>query len=174
MVLSEYLKRADQPEMIRVSTLWKRVRVGRTRGRSGRGEQGATLVEAAFVIPLILVLVLGVVDFGMMINNSTLLNNATREGAREGVFGSDASTIEARVREAAVGLKQADLTVSVTCKTPDGALCAGVDFDSEWEPGGTVVVDTTYTYHYLTPITTLVGLGETSELESDIEMRIEG
>lgn len=141
---------------------------------SGRSERGATLVEAAFVLPLILVLVLGVVDYGFMINRGTLVNNATREGAREAVFGSDAATIEARVREAALGLDSADLTVTVTCKAPDGTDCAGVDYDAEWEPGGSVIVRTDYVYHYLTPITNLIGLGSTAQLGSDVEMRIEG
>ncbi|MFZ0015427.1 MAG: TadE/TadG family type IV pilus assembly protein [Acidimicrobiia bacterium] len=44
--------------------------------RDGR-ERGATLVEVAFVLPLILVLVLGVVDYGFMINRGSLVNNAT-------------------------------------------------------------------------------------------------
>ena len=144
------------------------------RDRRSEHERGAALVEAAFVMPFLLVLVLGAVDFGLMINQGTLVNNATREGAREGMFGSDAARIEARVREAALELEPSDLTVNVSCKAPDGTPCAGVDFDSEWEPGGTVIVETLYTYHYITPITGLVGLGPTQQLSSDIEMRIEG
>lgn len=131
-------------------------------------------METAFALPLILLLVLGVVDFGLMINRGTLVNNATREGAREGVFGSDEDTIEARVREAAVTLDQSDITVTVTCKAPDGTPCAGVNFDTEWEPGGSVIVETGYTYHFITPITNLIGLGDTQGLRSEIEMRIEG
>lgn len=137
-------------------------------------ERGAALVEAAFVIPFLLVLVLGVVDYGFMINRGTLLNNATREGAREGMFGSDAATIEARIRDAAGALDQADLSVTVTCKSADGTPCPGVSFDSEWEPGGSVIVETQYTYHYITPIAPMIGFGPSHQLKSDIEMRIEG
>ena len=137
-------------------------------------ERGAALVEFAFVLPLLLILVLGVIDFGLMINQGTLVNNASREGAREGIFGSDAATIEARVRAAALGIDPADLTVIVGCKAPDGTSCPGVSYDAEWEPGGTVVVQTQYTYRFLTPITSLVGMGSSQQLGYDIEMRIEG
>ena len=138
-----------------------------------RRERGSALVEAAVVMPFVLVLVLGLVDFGLMINRGTLANNATREAAREAMFGADEAAIEARVIEAASDLDPADLTVTVTCKTPDGSLCIG-DYDDEREPGGAVIVHTQYTYHYITPITNLLGLGSTLELQSQIEMRLEG
>lgn len=125
-------------------------------------------------MPLLLVLVLGVVDFGLMINRGTLIHNATREGAREGIFGSDAATIEARVKAAAVGLDPADITVTVDCRAADGTPCPGVSYDTEWESGGTVIVDTQYTHQFITPITSLIGLGSTQQLGADVEMRIEG
>lgn len=145
----------------------------RETSRSHR-ERGAALVEFAFVLPLLLVLVLGVIDFGLMINRGTLIHNATREGAREAIFGTDEATIEARVRNAAIGLDPADIVITVECKAPDGTPCAGASYDTEWEAGGTVIVETEYTYHFLTPITRLIGLGSTQELRADVEMRIEG
>ena len=46
----------------------------------GRGERGDTLVEMALVLPVFLLLILGVVDFG----RAVVLYNMTSEGAREG------------------------------------------------------------------------------------------
>ena len=139
-----------------------------------KSEHGAALIEAALVIPILLLLVLGVVDFGFMVNRGTLINNAAREGAREAIFGSSESEIEARVRDAASSLEQTDLTVTVTCKDSDGTPCPGVNYDTEWEPGGTAIVTVDYAYHYITPITNLVGLGDTQNLTAQVEMRIEG
>lgn len=137
-------------------------------------ERGAALVEAAMVIPILVLLILGVVDFGLMVNRGTLINNAAREGAREAIFGSPENDIETRVRDAASSLDQSDITVTVTCAAPDGTPCPGVSYDDEWAPGDSVIVTVDYEYHYITPITSLLGLGSTQDLTADVEMRIEG
>ena len=121
-----------------------------------------------------MIVLLGTIDFGYLINRSTLVNNATREGARVGVFESDPAVIEAEVRNAAQSLDQGVLTVTVSCRLADGTDCPGVSFADEWEPGGTVIVLTEYEYSYLNPATGIIGLGPTRELASRIQMRIEG
>ena len=138
-----------------------------------RPERGGALVEAALVLPLLLMLALGAVDFGFMINRDTLINNAAREGAREGMFGGDAAAIEARVRDVAAVLEQSDLTVTVTCEQPDGSACPGVDYDTERQAGGAVIVTVDYDYHFITPLVGLIGVGPTEQLSGDSKMRIE-
>lgn len=53
--------------------------------RRGRGEQGAALVEFALVLPLVLLLVFGIIEFSATYNNSISVRNGTREGARMAV-----------------------------------------------------------------------------------------
>lgn len=48
-----------------------------------RSERGATLVEAAFVFPVLVTLILGIVDFGFAFNDTISLRQGTREGARQ-------------------------------------------------------------------------------------------
>ncbi len=50
--------------------------------RLKRDQAGAQLLEFALVLPLLLVLAVGVVDFGRAWNIRQILNNAAREGAR--------------------------------------------------------------------------------------------
>lgn len=50
----------------------------------GRREQGQSLVEFTLVAPVLLVLVLGMLDFGLAFADKLTLGNATREGARIG------------------------------------------------------------------------------------------
>jgi Flp pilus assembly protein TadG len=49
-----------------------------------RGEQGANLVEAALVIPLLILILAGIVDLGRTFYNYISIANAAREGARAG------------------------------------------------------------------------------------------
>jgi Flp pilus assembly protein TadG len=50
-----------------------------------RDEHGGALVEFAIVMPLLLLLVGGLVDFGILYYNKQVLTNASREGARAGI-----------------------------------------------------------------------------------------
>lgn len=47
-----------------------------------QGDAGATLVEFAIVVPLLLVLLFGIVEFGRVIGEFTTIRTAAREGAR--------------------------------------------------------------------------------------------
>ena len=57
-------------------------------------EAGNALVEFAIVAPLLLLLVFGIIDFGLTLNHDVDLTNGVREAARQGVVadytGSDA------------------------------------------------------------------------------------
>jgi Flp pilus assembly protein TadG len=50
--------------------------------RKHRGPRGAVLVEMALVIPILLFLFVGVVDYGLILREYQVLQNAAREGAR--------------------------------------------------------------------------------------------
>ncbi len=62
--------------------------------RSQRSDRGAALVEFAIVFPVFIVLLLGVVDFGVNFGDKVLTSNAAREAARQGAVsqvGSDST-----------------------------------------------------------------------------------
>jgi Flp pilus assembly protein TadG len=48
-------------------------------------ESGQSLVEFVLILPLLLFLVLGMIEFGWLLNGKITLNSAAREGARVGV-----------------------------------------------------------------------------------------
>ena len=54
----------------------------RRRTRTWRGEAGAELVEMALTLPLILLVLLGLSDFGLLFQEYEVINNSAREGAR--------------------------------------------------------------------------------------------
>src|SRR4051794_32811225 len=52
--------------------------------RKRRGERGAVLVEAALVLPIVLTLLLGLVEFGFIWKDELTISNATRSAVRVG------------------------------------------------------------------------------------------
>lgn len=58
------------------------------RGRPGRrhtGQRGAAMVEFALIMPVFLLLVMGVIDFGATFNDYNSVRQGVREGARQAV-----------------------------------------------------------------------------------------
>ena len=56
------------------------------------GQKGSAAVEFAIVLPLLVTLVFGIVEFSILFYNKAMITNASREGARVGiVFNSNLS-----------------------------------------------------------------------------------
>ena len=49
------------------------------------GERGASAVEFAIIVPLLLVIIFGTIDFALLLHDKSLITNASREGARAGI-----------------------------------------------------------------------------------------
>lgn len=65
---------------------------------------GQSLVEFALVLPLILLLIMGVIDFGRGIFAFNEVSNAAREGGRTGIVNQTLTDIRARAAEQAIAL----------------------------------------------------------------------
>lgn len=84
--------------------------------RRVRAERGAELIEFALVFPLLLLLVLGMVDFGFLFQRYEVLTNAAREGARLAVLpGYSTADVQARVCNY---LTSGGIAVTGGCPTP--------------------------------------------------------
>ena len=133
--------------------------------RTGKGEGGQSLVEFTLVLPIFLLVLFAIIDFGMAFNAWITVTNSAREGARVGTVGKTAGDIEARVRDTASALEQANLTVTVT--------------NAEGASGESVVVDVSYAYSLITPLSNIMGMvsggsiGDTLNVSSTADMRLE-
>jgi hypothetical protein len=65
--------------------------------RSRRSQRGQAVVEFAFILPLLLLLILGITELGRMIMRTNLLTQAAREGARAAAVGAIPDSVVARV-----------------------------------------------------------------------------
>lgn len=118
----------------------------------GHGERGAAAVEFALVLPILVLLLFGIVEFGRGYNAKVTLTHAAREGARALAVG--AADPEQVTIDAATTLDESRLDVDVSS-------CA---------PGGTGTVTATYEFDYSIP---LFGEG-TWDLEAEGVMRCGG
>lgn len=63
-----------------------------------KSQRGAELIEMALVLPLLLLVLVGIIDFGFLFARYEVLTNAAREGARIAVLpGYSTPDVESRV-----------------------------------------------------------------------------
>jgi Flp pilus assembly protein TadG len=74
--------------------------------RLAKSESGAELIEFALTLPLLLLLVLGIIEFGFMFQEYEVLTNAAREGARIAVLPTYGATDTARKNNAAARIDE--------------------------------------------------------------------
>ena len=86
--------------------------------RLGRRERGQTLIEFAFIAPIIFLFLFTIVDFGLAMDRRITLQHAVREGARYGAVHIGCDDIRDRTAAQAQSIiSRDDVTVSYTDST---------------------------------------------------------
>ena len=100
-----------------------------------RNEQGQTMVEFTLVLPVLMVVILGIIQFGITFNNYVALTDAVRAGARTAAVSRLSSTPSTdtvnRVKNASGDLDSTKVSVTVA---------------TTWVHGDDVTVTATYPY----------------------------
>jgi Flp pilus assembly protein TadG len=73
-------------------------RTERARPRRGKGDDGAALVEFAFVMVLLFTLVFGIISFGLILSFRQDVTRAAAEGARAGAVALPNSTAQSKAQ----------------------------------------------------------------------------
>ncbi len=141
---------------------------GRSKGRRARRRtRGQALVEFALVFPVFILVLAGMVDFGLGLYSYMTIINAAREGARLGATAcSTAGCPGVSARTTAMAGGMSPLTVTVTCITAGGVSSSCTTAASS---GDTVKVQVDYTYHMIWPLT----FGTSIPLSSSVSMMVE-
>jgi len=103
-------------------------------------ERGQALVELALVLPILLLILMAIVDFGRIFHGYLSVTTAAREGARSAAMGQTDTQIRTNSIQSATPLDSALLTVQII-------PAAGERFS-----GTNVEVTVTYRLAILTPI----------------------
>jgi Flp pilus assembly protein TadG len=114
-------------------------------------ERGATAVEFALLLPVLLTILFGIIEFGMIMYGREVVTNASREGARAGIIQRIPVVTAGEITTVATnyltgtGINPAQVTIAVPAS---GGLT-----------GTPVTVTATYNYPWLIPyIPTVLGL----------------
>lgn len=88
-----------------------------------RAHEGAVAVEMAILLPLLMLLLGGIVDFGFMLNAQISLTHAAREGARVEAIGTGDAVTSATVAFTAPAVVSGSFSAAVAraCPHADGA-----------------------------------------------------
>lgn len=118
-----------------------------------RSERGAELVEMALVLPVLLMVLVGIVEFGFMFQRFLVLSNAANEGARVAILPSYGAG-DAEARAIAYAEQSGLPTGSVTAvMTPNIAMTEG----GRCARGRRVTVTHAYQLTYINPIAAMFG-----------------
>ncbi len=129
-------------------------------------ERGAALLEAAFAIPMLLAIAVGIFEFGRAYQYKQVLTNAAREGARYSVTpNSDPATAKSLVAQY---MKNGGLDQCIDA-APCEAYVAVQDAMVGTVPVSTVTVTYPFQFIVLQPITQLLGGG--SGVDNSLEMK---
>lgn len=127
-----------------------------------RSERGAELIEFALVFPVLLLVVLGIVDFGFLFQRMEVITNAAREGARIAVLPAySTADVQARV----CNYVQTGGVPVTSCSPPGGGGNPIIDVTNVSIPvagatpmsGKRVQVTYTHSYIFIGPIASWFG-----------------
>ncbi len=124
------------------------------------GPKGAAALEFAIILPLLVILVFGIIDFGLLLYNKQVITNASREGARAGIARSPVSIED---------------VVANYCRNrlfPDGSMPSAVTVSGR---NGTfqsdLTVTVTYVHHFM--FAGIIGLSPTITIIGRTVMKME-
>lgn len=122
--------------------------MGKRRGK----RRGQSMVELALVLPILLLIVLGLIEFGRAFFIYTVVSNAAREGARFGIIEpANAEGIQSAAESRLILVAPEAVSITVSYDDGDGA---GEYFDPLLiSPGQSRVrVNVSYEFSMITPI----------------------
>lgn len=138
-------------------------------------QRGQSLVEFAFVLPLLLLVMMGTIELTLALYNKAMITNASREGARAGIaYRVDPTTFNySPLTDAEIANVVSSYlsTWLVTFGPPSPATTSTTRVGTS--PGGTLTVSVAYTYRFLVLPNFATGLPATINLSAVTRMRME-
>jgi Flp pilus assembly protein TadG len=115
-------------------------------------------VELAMVAPLLIFLLFGIIEFGLMVKDLVGVNQAAREGARAAAVGATPTSLNARVAGSAptIDAEQLSMTYEYRAFDEDSSTWGSwqtltvVDGENSAQPGDQIRVSVSYPHQLVT------------------------
>jgi Flp pilus assembly protein TadG len=133
-------------------------------------EKGAAMVEFAFVLPLLLIIVFGAIEFGVLMYNQQVITNASREGARAGIVSRRTRVDVDTISSVARNYCAANLVTFGTENIPTVDV-TGYSEDPDF--GDNLQVDVNYRYSFLVIPDFIPGINRLLDMQATTVMRYE-
>jgi len=130
------------------------------RQRLVRDERGQGLVEFALILPVLMLILVGILEFGSIYSNIISMRQGVREAGRQGSvarFGSDSSCLEPGAT-GSTNMKQLMCLAKDQSGVQDGVKVRVKFANEDLTPGGTYAVGDALVVCAAYPLTSLTGL----------------
>lgn len=137
-------------------------------------QRGGSMVEFALILPILIILLFGIIEFGILIYNQQVLTNAAREGARRGIV-QDTTRIQTSEINQTVQSYAANhlITLSATKPTPAVTVTVNGSAGVCGAFADNLSVSVTYPYSFMVMPNFITGLGNPYTLTSVSVMKCE-
>lgn len=133
------------------------------------GQQGAAAIEFAIILPLLVLLIFGMIEFSVLFYDKAMITNASREGARAGiVFSTPERVSDEQIRQV-VATYCSDHLVSFQA----GSVATTTIGRTGTSSGDSLTVSVAYPYNFLILPNMVTGLTGTLNLSAVTVMRME-
>jgi Flp pilus assembly protein TadG len=133
-------------------------------------EKGASAIEFAVILPLLLLLVFGIIEFGIILYNQAVLTNACREGARYGIVSRTPRFTELEIKTITENYCKDNF---ITFESPPTPPDVTVTKPATPTFGDDLTVRATYGYRFLLIPSFVPGLPNTLQLKTQALMKYE-
>ena len=143
--------------------------------KNEKKESGQTLVELALVLPFLLILIFGTIEFGRIFHATHVITSAAREGARAAAVHKTDPQIEEKIEIAVSSLVSDPNNVDELPGDPGPGEVRFVIYPDNLRPtssGSNVWVEVKGTITIVTPVISSI-IGETKVISSRSDMRLE-
>lgn len=149
-------------------------------------QEGTAILEFAIILPFLLLIVFGIIEFGLMFYNQQVITNASREGARAGIVAPTNSTTPRLPAAGMTCAPNGSPQPSIECVVNNYCLNHLITFGNNSNPtttvngynnfptfGSILTVKVDYNYSYLVISKFLTSLGATQNIHAETSMGYE-
>jgi Flp pilus assembly protein TadG len=134
-----------------------------------RTQTGAAAVEFALVLPLLMMLLFGMIEFSVLLYDKAMITNASREGARRGiVYGYPNRPTDAEIKDVV-----SKYCASSLISFKSGSAVSTTVASTGSSPGDSLTVTVSYQYDFLVLPSFVTAISGPATLQAITVMRLE-